>query len=101
MIDVHANLLHELFMIIMEIQYVFPQGKKNGLILKSNKFRQCSAGNLNLKYLCSDYTENYMFIDCMNGHCQCLPGFRGSATINDKCRCSNVQWQPSGPVCLD
>jgi len=60
---------------------------------------QCSVGGQELKYLCSPYSDNYNFVNCVNGHCQCLPGFSGNATVNNKCSCNNVHWLPQGPVC--
>jgi len=60
---------------------------------------QCSVGGQNLQYLCADFTDNYEFIQCENGYCQCLPGFQGLATATSKCSCENVQWLPTGPSC--
>jgi len=60
----------------------------------------CQVGSLVRTDLCSCYTQNYMFIQCNGGHCQCVSGFQGSATATDQCRCDNtLTWTPNGPVC--
>jgi len=60
----------------------------------------CNSGTLVRADLCSGYTQNYVFIQCNAGHCECLPGFQGTATAADQCRCDNtLTWTPDGPVC--
>jgi len=60
----------------------------------------CEIGTLIRTDLCSTYTQNYEFIECVNGQCTCLDGFQGSATADDQCRCDNtLTWPPQGPVC--
>jgi len=62
----------------------------------------CQVGTLVEPNLCSGYTQNYEFITCNNGVCQCLDGFQGSATASDQCRCDyTLTWPPSGPVCTN
>jgi len=60
----------------------------------------CQVGDLIRLDLCSAFTENYMFIECDNGQCECVDGFQGSATASDQCRCDNtLTWTSNGPVC--
>jgi len=60
----------------------------------------CQVGDLVRTDLCNDFTENYMFIECNNGNCQCVDGFQGSATESDQCRCDfTLTWTENGPVC--
>jgi len=60
----------------------------------------CEVGDLIRIDLCSDYTENFMFVECDGGQCQCVDGFQGTATVSDQCRCDNtLTWTANGPVC--
>jgi len=60
----------------------------------------CEIGTLIRTDLCSGYTQNYAFIQCIAGQCTCLDGFQGTATATDQCRCDNtLTWPPNGPVC--
>jgi len=60
----------------------------------------CQVGTLVRPDLCSEYTQNFMFISCNNGECQCLSGFQGTATSADQCRCDfSLTWTDNGPVC--
>jgi len=49
------------------------------------------------------YSLSYNYVDCINGHCTCLPTFQGTAQVTDKCRCSapsTVNWCNNVPFCL-
>jgi len=60
----------------------------------------CQVGDMVRTDLCADYTQNFMFVECDGGHCQCASGFQGSATASDQCRCDNtLTWTQDGPVC--
>jgi len=60
----------------------------------------CQVGDLVRVDLCSDYTQNYMFVSCNSGQCQCISGFQGTATASDQCRCDfTLTWTVNGPVC--
>jgi len=62
----------------------------------------CQVGSLVQTSLCAGYTQNYMFITCNNGLCQCEDGFQGSATAIDQCRCDyTLTWTSDGPICTD
>jgi hypothetical protein len=54
------------------------------------------------QWQCSSVTENYDYVQCIEGECRCRTanGFYGSATTEDKCRCPfGVFWGSNGPQC--
>jgi len=53
----------------------------------------CLVGNTVRLDLCG--AQNYAYVQCNNGQCQCLSGFQGNGTTADPCRCeSSVSWEP-------
>jgi len=57
------------------------------------------------QYQCSGVSNDYNYVNCVNGQCQCLTanGFNGTATTSDPCRCDyNLAWggSPSQPYCI-
>jgi N-acetylneuraminic acid mutarotase len=49
---------------------------------------------------CAPLSENYNFVDCVNGRCECAQGFAGAPSTTDKCRCNGQLSWPSGtPQC--
>jgi len=53
----------------------------------------CTVGGQDLLYLCASYSQNYNFVECVQGMCQCKSGFSGDATPNDPCQCDkNLSW---------
>lgn len=54
---------------------------------------------------CTSSSENYNYVECIDGACQCKTdlGFTGSATFEDKCKCADpkqVYWKQGDPFCL-
>eukprot|EP00007_Cunea_sp_BSH-02190019_P001617 CAMPEP_0174229794 /NCGR_PEP_ID=MMETSP0417-20130205/672_1 /TAXON_ID=242541 /ORGANISM="Mayorella sp, Strain BSH-02190019" /LENGTH=350 /DNA_ID=CAMNT_0015307379 /DNA_START=183 /DNA_END=1235 /DNA_ORIENTATION=- len=78
------------------------------LLLSGVALTVVSAGEAcQAKWQCQQFSENYNYADCVDGECQCLSdsGFDGDATQENKCHCDSslgrqVQWTPSGPICL-
>lgn len=59
------------------------------------------------KWQCQQFSENYNYVDCVDGECKCLSdsGFSGDAVPESKCSCDSslgrsVQWTSDGPVCI-
>jgi len=57
------------------------------------------------QYQCSSVSNDYNYVQCVSGQCQCLSsnGFNGTATTSDPCRCDyTVAWggSPSQPYCI-
>jgi len=54
------------------------------------------------RWQCQQFSRDYNFADCVNGFCECVRSFAGSATVNDVCRCDKVgvYWGGQLPVCL-
>jgi len=61
---------------------------------------KCIAGSTVRADLCYPLSTNSMYVTCTaSGVCQCNPGFQGSATPTDLCRCNNpVVWEPVCPA---
>jgi len=62
----------------------------------------CPSG----RWQCSEVTENYNFVDCLNSICSCLTskGFSGNATVYNKCFCEapkQVYWKSGVPRCIE
>jgi hypothetical protein len=54
------------------------------------------------QYQCTSVSEDYNYVQCVSGKCQCRTssGFVGAATSEDKCRCPfGVYWGSNGPQC--
>lgn len=57
------------------------------------------------QYQCSTVTQNYNYVACIGGVCQCLTanGFDGNASVSDQCRCdapSSIYYQATSPYCI-
>jgi len=52
---------------------------------------QCGFGASSRADLCYSFSQNAQFVGCgASGQCECFPGFQGSATATDLCRCDNI-----------
>eukprot|EP01121_Diplochlamys_sp_Union-15-3_P003608 TRINITY_DN1354_c0_g1_i4.p1 TRINITY_DN1354_c0_g1~~TRINITY_DN1354_c0_g1_i4.p1 ORF type:complete len:347 (-),score=36.07 TRINITY_DN1354_c0_g1_i4:124-1134(-) len=62
----------------------------------------CTSANICFeKSHCSRFAEREQFVNCINGKCVCKPGFDGSATDKDLCRCTgNLVWLEGEASCM-
>jgi len=58
--------------------------------------------NCTARWQCSSVSNDYNYVDCLQGKCECVEGFNGTATAQDKCRCDKegVYWSSGHPFCL-
>lgn len=61
------------------------------------------ALNCSEQWQCNPVSQDYNYVQCSDGVCQCRPSFDGTATLMDNCRCDSpkdVEWKNGQPYCI-